>query len=204
MSPTSIAVASLVVAVVGYMVSRYDRLADQVIATASETRGYFVEHISRAHGDGLIDTDADGLDAERGLASVEAPDRDAVSVLGARSGDPANMSDTAMRLLFATDVGVGDTPVELAAEQGRAALILQVEPGRYRIGASSAAENMDPVLYLYRAWQGTLDEIDQDDDGGGDLAARIDADIAEGRYFLEVEEFNGNGGVIDLAIRLAE
>ena len=198
-SPTAIAVASLVVAIVGYTVSRYDRLEDQVVAIARETRGYFVEHISSAHGD--------GVEAERGVASHEASDQDTVSTLQpapARGSDPVSVSDTAMRLFFATTVGVGNTAVELTADQGRAALILQVDPGRYRIVASPAAENVDPVLYLYRAWQGTLNEVDQDDDGGAGLAARIDADIADGRYFLEVEELSGDRGEIDLEIRLAE
>ena len=115
-----------------------------------------------------------------------------------------NRSDPSAQAAFATRIRAGDTSVQLNAGRG-AMLELEVDPDRYRIDALPTDENLDPVLHLYRAWQGAFDEVARDDDGGEmEFAARIEADIGMGRYYLQVEDFLAAAGEIDLEIRPEE
>ena len=111
------------------------------------------------------------------------------------------------------------------AQLGRTEIVLGVNdvaryelqlgtPGRYRIEAIALERDLDPVLYLYRlrATRTAIDAITYNDDISDiDLNSRIETelDIVTGDgdsrpYYVEIEEFSGEPGRMELRVALVD
>ena len=76
------------------------------------------------------------------------------------------------------------------------------EDGQYRIEATAVGDDFDPYLYLYNENRMLLAE---DDDGAGDLNARIEEDLVQdATYYINVEELVGRAGICELMIQLLQ
>ena len=101
-------------------------------------------------------------------------------------------------------------PLEVNIEEGenimvRADEIVRLrfeirEDGIYRIDAIAAEGEgrFDPLISLFGE---NLDFIQQDDDGGSGFNSRMEVRLAQGRYFLELEELGGRRGECRISVR---
>ncbi len=77
-----------------------------------------------------------------------------------------------------------------------------IRDGMYAIEANAGSAQVDPVLHLHRQEGSGIVLVTSDDDGGGDLNSRIvERLVATETYFVEVNEYSGQAGVVTLSVR---
>ncbi|MCV2876818.1 DVUA0089 family protein [Rhodobacteraceae bacterium XHP0102] len=91
------------------------------------------------------------------------------------------------------------TGLGISADNQAVGLFTLSQPATVRLEAMGQGA-LDPVLDLYDE-TGRL--ILNDDDSGGNLAARGELDLAAGRYCVAVRNFSGMAGAVDLRIGLS-
>ena len=86
--------------------------------------------------------------------------------------------------------------IRLEANEGRMLELAIETAGTYRIDARAISIGFDPFLYLYE----DEDVIDDNDDGGEGLNARITRRLEPGSYVIRVEELTGFPGECEVSV----
>lgn len=107
----------------------------------------------------------------------------------------------------ATDLEVGSEPERHVVGEGDPPVWFRFDvttAGMYRVAVRDFYGDLsfDPVIYLYSIEDGSLSFVSYDDDSGGGLDSRLDAELIPGAHYVAVREFNGSGGDFSIEVVL--
>lgn len=106
------------------------------------------------------------------------------------------------RFASSEEAKIGTTDAILARSQRRPYKIQVDESGSYRLGVVSAANELDPEVFLYRQLSADVVElVAYNDDFEDTLDSQIDTFLEAGKtYYVEVGEFHGSPGAMSLTL----